>query len=187
MDKDNSLNPKRLKMRTQYKTKGLIIRESPEEMNLCRCAGSHPNKPNWCKNEEHECGTLCNNVLVEGEERRCTKCEKGTNFKKPPRKDYQEPSVQAQPWYAPGELTANDIVDMACYEGYSHLLSHGKRGRERPSGSRKIQTEKRVCRGVDQIEEEATPANSVGEENGSDDDLVTQIFEVKETLRALEE
>mmetsp|Transcript_2084 Transcript_2084/g.5780 ORF Transcript_2084/g.5780 Transcript_2084/m.5780 type:complete len:312 (+) Transcript_2084:78-1013(+) len=65
--------------RLQYKTKGLVKRE---HQYLCRCAGFHPDKPNWCKNKLHGRGCLCSNPIEEGE-RRCSMCERGSNVKGP--------------------------------------------------------------------------------------------------------
>ena len=58
----------------QYKTRGLIVR-SEEEQGLCRCAGFHPDKPDWCKNPDHLPGQTCDDWSTDG--RRCFKCEKG--------------------------------------------------------------------------------------------------------------
>jgi hypothetical protein len=112
---------KRARVGLQYKTKGLIVREETYDedgfpVSLCRCAGVHPTKEGWCRNEDHHFGRNCNNIIdAKNGERRCTLCERGCKAKFKPKRlsSAAEPSLETSIFCQDIMQAAQEIVDTA--------------------------------------------------------------------------
>ena len=158
---DDDISPGKRARVMQYKTKGLVVRTRPHELNLCRCAGNcDPGQPNWCKNESHKKGCLCDNVITEKGARRCNLCsgKKASPPKQVVFVPFGHPSLYVEPYVCPQSHYPTLDGSLHPQEGFSQLLhgspsnvwGHGLEAAlpskiQRPSPSRKMQSRTTVA------------------------------------------